>query len=101
MKLFDVSTQQWREVPEKQEMVYPEWSRDSKFIYFLQGQPSGGRGLFRIPIIGGQGELVNDLKDWHLAAANDSWMGLDPTDAPLLLRDIGSDDLYALTLEEK
>jgi len=28
-------------------------------------------------------------------------MGLDPTDAPLLLRDIGSDDLYALTLEEK
>jgi len=28
-------------------------------------------------------------------------MGLDPTDAPLLLRDIGSEDIYALTLEEK
>jgi hypothetical protein len=31
-----------------------------------------------------------------------SWyMGLDPTDAPLLLRDIGSDDIYALDLDEK
>jgi len=26
-------------------------------------------------------------------------MSLDPTDAPLVLRDIGTDDLYALTLE--
>jgi hypothetical protein len=29
------------------------------------------------------------------------YAGLDPTDAPLLLRDIGSDDIYALTLNEK
>jgi hypothetical protein len=28
-------------------------------------------------------------------------MSLDPTDAPLVLRDVGSDDIYALTLEEK
>jgi hypothetical protein len=29
------------------------------------------------------------------------WMGLDTTDAPLLLRDISTNDIYALTLEEK
>jgi len=28
-------------------------------------------------------------------------MTLDPTDAPLVLRDVGSDDIYALALEEK
>jgi hypothetical protein len=28
-------------------------------------------------------------------------LGLDPTDAPLVLRDTGSSDIYALTLEEK
>jgi hypothetical protein len=28
-------------------------------------------------------------------------MGLDPTDAPLMLRDISSDDIYALTLDQK
>ena len=29
------------------------------------------------------------------------WLGLDPTDAPLLLRDAGTDEIYALTLEQK
>jgi hypothetical protein len=29
------------------------------------------------------------------------WFGLDPTDAPLLLREIGTSDIYALTLEQK
>jgi hypothetical protein len=28
-------------------------------------------------------------------------MGLDPTDAPLVLRDIGNDDIYALTLDQR
>ena len=27
------------------------------------------------------------------------WMGLAPTDTPLLLRDVGSDNIYSLTLE--
>jgi len=29
------------------------------------------------------------------------WLGLDPTDAPLLLRDGGTQNIYALTLERK
>ena len=29
------------------------------------------------------------------------WMGLDPSDAPLLLHNVGSEDLYALTLDRK
>jgi hypothetical protein len=29
------------------------------------------------------------------------WLGLDPTDAPLLLRDVGTPNIYALTLERK
>jgi hypothetical protein len=29
------------------------------------------------------------------------WLGLDPTDAPLLLRDTGTDEIYAFTLEQK
>jgi len=29
------------------------------------------------------------------------WTTLDPTDAPLVLRDMGSTYIYALTLEQK
>jgi hypothetical protein len=46
-------------------------------------------------------EKIADLKDFHDAGWFGDYMGLDPTDAPLLLRDIGSNDIYALTLEQK
>jgi hypothetical protein len=58
-------------------------------------------GVFRIPLNGGKAEKIIDLTEWHDAGANGKYMGLDPTDAPLLLRDIGSDEIYALTLEKK
>ena len=80
-------------------MASPEWSRDSKYIYFRR--PTGDRGVFRIPVSGGKEERIVDLKDWHDAGWAGRYMGLDPTDAPLMLRDIGSDDIYALTLEHK
>jgi hypothetical protein len=38
---------------------------------------------------------------WHFTGNFGFWMALDPADAPLLLRDNGTSDLYALTLEEK
>jgi hypothetical protein len=57
--------------------------------------------LFRIRVRGGAEEKIADLKDWHDAGWWGRWMGLDPIDAPLLLRDIGSDDIYALTLDQK
>jgi hypothetical protein len=77
----------------------PEWSSDSQFIYFRR--PWGDPGVFRISVKGGAPEKIVDLKDWHDAGWWGKYMGLDPTDAPLLLRDIGSDDIYALTLDQK
>jgi len=44
-------------------------------------------------------EKVVDLKNWHLGGG--VWTTLDPTDAPLVLRDIGSTYIYALSLEQK
>jgi hypothetical protein len=36
-----------------------------------------------------------------LASGRGVWTTLDPTDAPLVLRDIGSTYIYALSLEQK
>ena len=55
-------------------------------------------GVFRVRPSGGGAEKIVDLKDWHDAGWFGRYMGLDPTDAPLLLRDIGSEDIYALSL---
>jgi hypothetical protein len=58
-------------------------------------------GVFRIPVIGGDAERITDLKEVPYTGYYSVWFGLDPTDAPLLLRNIGTSDIYALTLEQK
>jgi DNA-binding winged helix-turn-helix (wHTH) protein/Tol biopolymer transport system component len=100
LKIFDFKTQQWSELALHEELSGArEWSRDSQFIYFRSTK--GGPGLFRIRVNGSAEEKIADLKDWRDAGWWGQYMGLDPTDAPLLLRDIASDDIYALTLEQK
>jgi DNA-binding winged helix-turn-helix (wHTH) protein/Tol biopolymer transport system component len=99
LKIFDFKAQQWSELPDNGSVESPEWSANGQFIYFKRVM--GDRGIFRIRIHGGTEEKVADLKDWHDAGWFGDYMGLDPTDAPLLLRDIGSNDIYALTLEKK
>ena len=99
LKVFDFKTGKWSELAQGGPADCPEWSADSQFIYFRR--VSGDTGLFRVRPSGGRAEKIVDLKDWHDAGWFGRYMGLDPTDAPLLLRDIGSEDIYALTLDQK
>ncbi len=99
LKIFDFKAQKWSELPNNGSVESPEWSANGQFIYFKRA--IGDRGIFRIRIHGGAEEKIADLKDFHDAGWFGDYMGLDPTDAPLLLRDIGSNDIYALTLEQK
>ena len=63
--------------------------------YDVTGGPNNSWNLTMKP------SSIADLKDWHITGYFTLWMTLDPTDALLLLRDVGSDDIYALTLDEK
>ena len=97
LNIFDVRTQQWS-TPYKGPAGFPRWSRDSHSIYFL-GLPDPI--VFRVPVTGGDAERITDVKGVHYTGYYSVWFGLDPTDSPLLLRDIGTSDIYALTLEQK
>jgi hypothetical protein len=44
---------------------------------------------------------VLDLTGFRFTGALAIWFGLDPYDTPLLIRDVGTEDIYALTLETK
>jgi len=50
---------------------------------------------------GGTPQRVVDLKDFRFTGAIGGWISLDPDDTPILLRDNGSNDIYALTLDSK
>jgi Tol biopolymer transport system component len=98
VRLFDLQTQQWSTLVEhKGGWGFPTWSHNGKFIYALKG--SAPWSVYRIPLPAGTPELVVDLTNVHLIGAEGFWFGLDPDDTPLLLRNNGTSDIYALTLE--
>jgi len=100
LKVLDVATQRLSTLPVSNSIGYPAWSSDSRYIYFSHRE-NGDPGVYRIRATGGKVERVVDLKDWPIMGLSSFWSDLDPTDAPLLQRDVGTDDIYALTLEEK
>jgi DNA-binding winged helix-turn-helix (wHTH) protein/Tol biopolymer transport system component len=104
LKIFDRRTQRWSLIKAKEDFAFPEWSSDSRWIYFTRpASPpvTGPTGLFRIHPVGGEPERVVDLTHFHVIGWFDTWFTLDPTGAPLIVRDVGTHDLYGLTLEVK
>jgi serine/threonine protein kinase len=98
LRVFDLKSRQWKTL-ENAWSDSPTWGQDSKYIYFILWLDNPG--VFRIPASGGNAERIIDLKDFRDTGWFEDWMGLDPTDTPILLKDKGSDDIYALTLERK
>ncbi len=100
--VFDIEAKRWFPLPTG-DVDFPVWSRDSRFIYFLRWHSrSGNSGMYRVAVFGGKVELVIDLNEvQYTGSLRGIWMGLDPTDAPLLLRDAGTNDVYGLTLDRK
>jgi hypothetical protein len=84
---------------QKGQTNFPTWSSDSRFIYFLS-MLNTPPGVYRVAVLGGNAERIVDLKGFRFTGAVSFWMGLDPTDTPMLLRDVGTDDIYALTLDQ-
>jgi len=91
--LFDFATQKWEELA-RISCAFPNWSKNSDYVYFLQGEDKPS--VMRVHIGDKRIEWVADLKSFRQAGYWGTWLGLAPDDSPLLLRDTGSQDIYAL-----
>lgn len=92
--LFDFTTGNWTELV-KSGVDHPTWSRDGKSIYFntQEREPA----LFSLRISDRKLELVVSLKDIRLAGYPfGQWFATMPDNSPLLLRDVGIQEVYAL-----
>jgi len=96
MKIFTLATGKWSSLNTRS-VAFPEWSRDSKYLYYVDWHGAGS--LVRIAVANGKTETLADLKSLRSTGFYSMWMGLDAEDAPLMLRDIGRTDIYALALE--
>jgi len=90
LQVFDQVTRKWIEL-ERIYVGFPSWSRDSKYVYF--DSPEGEPGFYRVRVADHKLERLFSLKNVRLA---DPWTGLAPDDSPLVLRDIGTREIYAL-----
>ena len=92
--LFDFSTQKWAEVIKGAFMMWPCWSHDGRYVYYIQGRhdPAVMRFLASNP----KPERVVDLKDFHSAADYGASLSLTPDDQPIMTRDVGSQEIFAL-----
>ena len=91
--LFDFQTGKWSDLIQTV-VDFPNWSRDSQFIYFTHYAEKPA--VFRIRISDRKIEQVADLRGFLATGFWRFWLGLDPDDAPLMLRDSGTQDVYSL-----
>ncbi|WP_260738294.1 winged helix-turn-helix domain-containing protein [Tunturiibacter lichenicola] len=98
LRLFDLLSGRWTKL-DTGAVAFPEWSHDARWIYYVRwtADPS----VLRINASDGRREQVADLKGARYTGTYTLWMGLDPADAPMMLRDEGTDDIYSLTLERR
>ena len=98
LMLFDFRTHKWAELVSAH-AAYPNWSHDGNYVYFINpyiAEPA----VYRIRISDRKLELVTTLARQHLGwNIVGKWTGLAGDDSPLVLRDTGSEEIYALDWE--
>jgi eukaryotic-like serine/threonine-protein kinase len=93
LMLFDFATQKWEEIA-KISLGFPNWSKNGDYVYFLHGENQPW--TMRIRIRDRKLEQVADMKNFRQTGYFNFWLGIAPDDSPLLLRDIGTKEIYAL-----
>jgi dipeptidyl aminopeptidase/acylaminoacyl peptidase len=97
LMLFDFKTQKWAELAGIT-VAYPNWSRDGNYIYFHSF--GSDTALYRVRVSDHKLEKIVSLKGIRLTIGTfGTWCGLAPDDSPLVLRDVGTQEIYALDLQ--
>ncbi len=99
LKLLDVRTGRWS-ILFDQPSAFPNWSRDSRYVYFGTYRGEGEQpAVCRIRVLDGGPEVVALLRGIdRTGTLGDPWVGLTPEGAPMILRDLSSEDIYELRL---
>jgi serine/threonine protein kinase/Tol biopolymer transport system component len=96
--IYNVTTHEWKRLP-LVDYNYWSWSHDSKYIYY--DLPAGDQAAaMRLRVADGKIEKVATLAGIRrVLGAFGEWFGLDPRDSPLLLRNTGNQQVYAIDWE--
>jgi Tol biopolymer transport system component len=100
LMLYDFQSQKWTVwLSEPGSPSYPVWSRDSQELYFerIFGEQPSYR---RLHLGQRQSELVADLGSLNrLLGQWGTWSGMTPDRSPLFVRDLSTNEVYALEVK--
>jgi serine/threonine protein kinase/WD40 repeat protein len=91
--VFDLNSKKWRELT-RGSLGWLSWSKDGQYIFSLDFEGKGG--VLRIRLNDGKKEKVVALDKFVTTGRYGGSLALAPDDSPLLLRDEGTQDVYAL-----
>jgi eukaryotic-like serine/threonine-protein kinase len=95
LMLFDFHTSKWSDLL-KMNVGWTSWSKDSRYVYFDTGL-SENPAFYRVRVADRKLERLADLKGFRRVVFGWlPWSGVTPDGAPLLLRDVSSQEVYAL-----
>jgi Tol biopolymer transport system component len=98
LMVFDVNARKWSELL-KMSVGWTTWSPDGKYLYFDTGL-ADNPAFYRFRLADRKLERLADLKGFRRVILNwIPWSGITPDGSPLLLRDISSQEVYALDFE--
>jgi serine/threonine protein kinase/Tol biopolymer transport system component len=98
--LFNFQTQKWTDwVTQNTDLGFPSWSRDGKYLYF-DSTFSDAQSYVRIKLGETKSESVVSLKDLRRYFGSVGlWSGLTPDGTPIFVRDISTQEIYALDMQ--
>ena len=98
--VFDMSTRKWRRVADKLGTIgYITWSPDSGYIGF-DNLWTEDPGFYRVRVADCHVERLISLKDiFRFFDIFGPWSGMAPDGSPLLVRDISTQEIYALDVQ--
>jgi serine/threonine protein kinase/Tol biopolymer transport system component len=97
--VFDFKTRKWSDLAAGEFVNWmPSW--DGKYLYCVTRGPEDPKAL-RIRLADGRVELIVSLKGVRRVVdeASGTWVGLSPDGSVLLTRDVGTQEIYALTMK--
>ena len=98
LMIYDLIRGGWSELV-TMNVASPSWSRDGRYIYFMSFYQDDS-AVFRVRVEDRKIEQWALLTNVRLTSGRfGPWMGLAPDDSVLVLRDVGTQDIYAFDLQ--
>ena len=95
--------EKWRQLDDNFNVGYLAWSQDSSHVYFDSRVDRAAYYRLRISDFRLERlfelEKLRPFQDMFAGASGSSWTGLGPGDIPLFVRDISTQEIYALDVK--